>query len=204
MTQIGNNDRGSLIVPDAVAERLTGSCITVLLAQYRPDTDPDAALGALAPLGADLDSGLRYAERRMMEDAYFGSNAMVMMLCCYLGVLFLLICAALLAIKQLTDMADGLPRYRLLQKLGADPRAVGRALWQQIALYFGVPLALALVYTLVLGTQAARTVERSMNLHLTADLWLAFVLLGLVYGGYFLATWSACRRMVREPDRPRP
>lgn len=43
-----------------------------------------------------------------------------------------------------------------------------------------------------------------MNLHLTADLWLAFVLLGLVYGGYFLATWSACRRMVREPDRPRP
>ena len=116
----------------------------------------------------------------------------------------LLICAALLAIKQLTDMADGLPRYRLLQKLGADPRAVGRALWQQIALYFGAPLALALVYTLVLGTQAARTVERSMNLHLTADLWLAFVLLGLVYGGYFLATWSACRRMVREPDRPRP
>ena len=204
MTQIGNNDRGSLIVPDAVAERLTGSCITVLLAQYRPDTDPDAALGALAPLGADLDSGLRYAERRMMEDAYFGSNAMVVMLCCYLGVLFLLICAALLAIKQLTDMADGLPRYRLLQKLGADPRAVGRALWQQIALYFGAPLALALVYTLVLGTQAARTVERSMNLHLTADLWLAFVLLGLVYGGYFLATWSACRRMVREPDRPRP
>lgn len=201
MTQIGNNDRGSLIVPDAVAARLGGDSIAVLLAQYRPETDPDAALAALAPLGADLHSGLRYAERRMMEDAYFGSNAMVVFLCCYLGVLFLLICAALLALKQLTDMADSLPRYRLLQKLGADSRAIARALWQQIAVYFGAPLALATVYTLVLGAQAARTVEQNMNLHLTADLWLAFALLGLVYGGYFLATWSACRRMAREAER---
>ena len=43
MNQIGNNDRGTLIVPDAVAAKLT-KAVNILLVRYKPATSPDAVL----------------------------------------------------------------------------------------------------------------------------------------------------------------
>ena len=71
MTSVGNNDRGTLIVPDAVVHSLTKD-VNVLLVLYRPDADSDAVLQKMIPIGLDDTYGYRYAEKNMMYDMFYG------------------------------------------------------------------------------------------------------------------------------------
>ena len=202
MTSVGNNDRGTLIVPDAVARSLTKD-VNVLLVQYRPDADSDAVLQKMIPIGLDDTHGCRYAEKNMMYDMFYGLNALVSFLCCYVGLIFLLICAALLALKQLTETTDNIYRYGLLQKLGAKKEQINRTLLSQTAIFFAAPLAVAGIFSAVLMGKAMEIVEEFMNIHISTNMVFTVVLFLVVYGGYFLATYLSCKRMVVEHQNKR-
>ena len=202
MTSVGNNDRGTLIVPDAVVHSLTKD-VNVLLVQYRPDADSDAVLQKMIPIGLDDAHGYRYAEKNMMYDMFYGLNALVSFLCCYIGLIFLLICAALLALKQLTETTDNIYRYGLLQKLGAKKEQINRALLSQTAIFFAAPLAVAGIFSAVLMGKAMEIVEEFMNIHISTNLGFTVVLFLVVYGSYFLATYLSCKRMVVEHQNKR-
>ena len=202
MTSVGNNDRGTLIVPDAVVHSLTKD-VNVLLVQYRPDADSDAVLQKMIPIGLDDTHGYRYAEKDMMYDMFYGLNALISFLCCYIGLIFLLICAALLALKQLTETTDNIYRYGLLQKLGAKKEQINRALLSQTAIFFAAPLAVAGIFSAVLMGKAMEIVEEFMNIHISTNLGFTVVLFLVVYGSYFLATYLSCKRMVIEHQNKR-
>ena len=202
MTSVGNNDRGTLIVPDAVVHSLTKD-VNVLLVQYRPDADSDAVLQKMIPIGLDDTHGYRYAEKNMMYDMFYGLNALISFLCCYIGLIFLLICAALLALKQLTETTDNIYRYGLLQKLGAKKEQINRALLSQTAIFFAAPLAVAGIFSAVLMGKAMEIVEEFMNIHISTNLGFTVVLFLVVYGSYFLATYLSCKRMVIEHQNKR-
>lgn len=202
MTSVGNNDRGSLIVPDAVVHSLTKD-VNVLLVQYRPDADSDAVLQKMIPIGLDDTHGYRYAEKNMMYDMFYGLNALISFLCCYIGLIFLLICAALLALKQLTETTDNIYRYGLLQKLGAKKEQINRALLSQTAIFFAAPLAVAGIFSAVLMGKAMEIVEEFMNIHISTNLGFTVALFLVVYGSYFLATYLSCKRMVVEHQNKR-
>ncbi len=202
MTSVGNNDRGTLIVPDAVVHSLTKD-VNVLLVQYRPDADSDAVLQKMIPIGLDDTHGCRYAEKNMMYDMFYGLNALVSFLCCYVGLIFLLICAALLALKQLTETTDNIYRYGLLQKLGAKKEQINRTLLSQTAIFFAAPLAVAGIFSAVLMGKAMEIVEEFMNIHISTNMVFTVVLFLVVYGGYFLATYLSCKRMVVEHQNKR-
>lgn len=202
MTSVGNNDRGTLIVPDAVARSLTKD-VNVLLVQYRTDADSDAVLQKMIPIGLDDTHGYRYAEKNMMYDMFYGLNALISFLCCYIGLIFLLICAALLALKQLTETTDNIYRYGLLQKLGAKKEQINRTLLSQTAIFFMAPLAVAGFFSAVLMGKAMEIVEEFMNIHISANLRVTVVLFLVVYGSYFLATYLSCKRMVVEHQNKR-
>ena len=202
MTSVGNNDRGPLVVSDAVAHSLTKD-VNVLLVQYRPDADSDAVLQKMIPIGLDDTHGCRYAEKNMMYDMFYGLNALVSFLCCYVGLIFLLICAALLALKQLTETTDNIYRYGLLQKLGAKKEQINRTLLSQTAIFFAAPLAVAGIFSAVLMGKAMEIVEEFMNIHISTNMVFTVVLFLVVYGGYFLATYLSCKRMVVEHQNKR-
>ncbi len=202
MTSVGNNDRGSLIVPDAVVHSLTKD-VNVLLVQYRPDADSDAVLQKMIPIGLDDTHGYRYAEKNMMYDMFYGLNALVSFLCCYIGLIFLLICAALLALKQLTETTDNIYRYGLLQKLGAGKKQVNHTLLLQTAIFFAAPLAVAGIYSAVLMGKAMEIVEEFMNIHISTNMVFTVMIFLMVYGSYFIATCLSCKRMVAEHHNKR-
>ena len=202
MTSVGNNDRGTMIVPDVVAHSLTKD-VNVLLVQYRPDADSDEVLQKMIPIGLDDTHGYRYAEKNMMYDMFYGLNALISFLCCYIGLIFLLICAALLALKQLTETTDNIYRYGLLQKLGAKKKQIVRTLFIQTAIFFAAPLAVAGIFSTVLMGKAMETVEEFMNIHISANMVFTVVLFLVVYGSYFLATYLSCKRMVVEHQNKR-
>ena len=199
MTSVGNNDRGTLIVPDSVAATLPKD-INVLLVQYKQGINTSEVLQKMIPIGLDETHGYRYTEKNMMYDMFYGINALVTFLCCYIGLVFLLVCAALLALKQLTETTDNIYRYNLLQKLGAKRRQINRTLYAQTAVFFAVPLAVAGIYSILLVGKGMEIVEEFMNLHISTNVGITVVLFLIVYGSYFLATYLSCKRMVIEQD----
>lgn len=200
MTSVGNNDRGTLIVPDYVVADLEKD-VNVLLVQYKPDVDSNEILQKMIPIGLDEVHGYRYAEKNMMYEMFYGLNALVSFLCCYIGLIFLLICAALLALKQLTETTDNIYRYGLLQKLGAKRRQINRTLFTQTAVFFAIPLTVAGIYSAFLIDKAMIVVEEFMNIHISTNIGLTIILFLIVYGSYFLATYLSCKRIVTEQKK---
>lgn len=127
-----------------------------------------------------------------------GNKILALFLGLYLGFTFLLAAAAVLALQQLSQGADNTGRYAVLRRLGAEEKQVKKSATQQVALAFLLPLALALVHSVV-GMKAANDiiatagrVDSAASSFVTAGVILA------VYGGYFLATALACRRMAKN------
>ena len=140
-----------------------------------------------------------YADSRL--ETYMdmmGSKILVLYMGLYLGLVFLLTAAAVLALQQLSQAADNAQRYELLSKLGAPEGLRRKALVTQVALAFLLPLALALVHSVV-GMKAANDIIATAGRvdSAASSLVTAGVLLA-VYGGYFVATALACRRMAKN------
>lgn len=197
MTSVGNNDRGTFILPDRIISMLEKDA-NVLLIQYKQGTSSDEVLQKMIPIGLDETHGYRYAEREMMYDMFYGLNALVSFLCCYIGLIFLLICAALLALKQLTETADNIYRYGLLQKLGVKRKQLDQTLFSQTIVFFAVPLAVAGIYSTILMQKAMEIVEEFMNIHISTNIIFTVLLFLMVYGSYFLATYLSCKRIITE------
>jgi putative ABC transport system permease protein len=129
------------------------------------------------------------------------SNAVITViayLAIYLGVVFLIASASALAIAQLSETSDNISRYGLLRQIGAEATMINRALFAQILIYFGAPLSLALVHAMV-GIHATGKLVYllgAMNIW-TSSLITALVIV-LIYGGYFWATYSSSRNMIQR------
>ena len=197
MTSVGNNDHGTLIVPDSVVTTLSKD-VNALLVQYKEETNPDEVLQKMIPIGLDETHGYRYSEKNMLYDMFYGINALVTFICCYVGLIFLLICAAMLALKQLTETTDNIYRYGLLQKLGAKQQQINRTLLVQTGVFFAVPLIVAGLYSILLIGKGMEIVEEFMNIHIATNVGLTIILFLIVYGSYFIATYLSCKRMVTE------
>lgn len=198
MTSVGNNDRGTFIVPDYITSSLKKD-VNILLVQYKPGTNTDEVLQKMIPIGLEWETeGYRYTEKNMMSSMYYGSCALLVFLCCYIGLVFLLICAALLSLKQLTETADNIYRYGLLQKLGTDSQLLCGALFKQIAIFFVAPLLLAGIFSAFGTSKITAVVEEFLNMHIATNIGGTVLMFLIVYGGYFIATYLSCKHMVME------
>ena len=126
-----------------------------------------------------------------------GTKVLVVFMGLYLGVVFLLASAAVLALQQLTQAADNAPRYRILAQLGAPENMRARSVDIQVFLSFFLPLALALVHTAVGMTAVNQVIAEVGRVDAASSSAVAALLLLVVYGGYFLATCRASRRLAR-------
>ncbi|MGI5963562.1 MAG: FtsX-like permease family protein [Lawsonibacter sp.] len=186
-----------VVVPDSMAQQLEVRR-QVWSADYAGD--PQQAEAQIQPILEQLqeNAALRVESRISIYTDVMGNKILALFLGLYLGFTFLLAAAAVLALQQLSQAADNVSRYAVLRRLGAEESLVARSATQQVALAFLLPLGLALIHVVV-GMKAANdlialagkvdSVESSV---VTALLLLA------VYGGYFLATALACRRMARR------
>ena len=127
-----------------------------------------------------------------------GTKVLVLFIGLYLGVVFLLASAAVLALQQLTQAADNAPATSswpgwVRRRRDAGP--VGG--YPSIPLLFFLPLALALVHAAVGMTAANAVIAEVGKVDAAASSAVAAVLLLVIYGGYFLATCWGSRRIVR-------
>lgn len=73
-------------------------------------------------------------------EASIGITTIVTFIAIYLGIIFLIASVAILALKQLTESSDNKQRYTILRKIGCDEKMINKALFRQIAIFFGYHL----------------------------------------------------------------
>ena len=167
-------------------------------ANYAGDeTETEEQLMQLLPT-LQSDFYLRVESRLNLYQETMGNKILALFLGLYLGLTFLLAAAAVLALQQLSQAADNAGRYAILRRLGAEEKLVSRSAVEQVALAFLLPLGLALVHTVV-GMKAANDlIAQAAKVDSVQSALVTALVLLLVYGGYFLATSLACRRLALD------
>lgn len=134
------------------------------------------------------------------EEVYESANSMRLMityLALYIGLVLLVTTAAVLAIQQLSETSDALPRYRTLAELGCDGRMLNVSLGVQTAVYFLAPLCLAACHTACAVGVVSSGLLGYFGTDADSAIALAAVMTAVVYGAYLLATFFASRSIMR-------
>ncbi len=199
-------ESGTLIIPDAIAKRCEP--MTALLnANYtKPGEEGDNAFTAeiAALYGKGEDAPRPYTRSSSHYELYMesgGTKLMISYFVIYVGVVFLITCAVVLALQQLSEASDNTERYRLLRRLGAPSKMIDRALFVQILAYFMLPLGLAVIHSVVGIYVVNNAIAQFGNLNALPNIIMAALLFLVIYGGYFLATFLGSRKMIRSRER---
>jgi len=195
---------GLMVVPDRCLSGLTPRRQMVNI-DYAGDKDAvdEAVRSAVAAMGPE--SGLDLEGNYRLDNYYdlMGNKLLVLYLGLYLGFVFLLAAAAVLALQQLSQASDNVKRFRLLQQLGAPEEMRRGALFQQIALAFVLPLALAVLHAAVGMTAANQIIAQVGKVDVARSSAVTALFLLLLYGGYFLATCLGAWNTVKSAGRRR-
>ena len=132
-------------------------------------------------------------------EASKGVASMVIFIAIYLGIIFLIASAAILALKQLTESSDNKYRYTILRKIGCDEKMINKALFRQIFIFFMLPIIVAIIHS-IFGIQFVLKVMSvlSSSEELLPSVILTAIIIGLIYGLYFYATYSGSKRIIKN------
>jgi len=126
-----------------------------------------------------------------------GLRFMITYLALYIGFIFLISTAAILAIQQLSQTSDSASRYRILWKLGCDRSMIFRSLLAQVMIYFLVPLGLALCHCACAISVISDTLFDAMGVSTSGPIAMTAGLTLLIYGTYMIVTYVASRGITR-------
>lgn len=221
------SNTGILIVPDKIASGQTiGS--RVLLVNYNTSADHTAQqidndirrvydLGNLSIEVHTTDEALQktkekskaeeqrpsgvsfsYMTKILIYTSSIGLQAIATFVGFYLGIIFLISSAAILALKQLSESSDNIEKYAALRRLGASNKMLNRALFIQIAIFFVFPLLVGILHSVFGIKFASSIIEVFGSGGLLASIPITASMLILIYGGYFLLTYLSSKRIISE------
>ncbi|MCR2037037.1 ABC transporter permease [Adlercreutzia caecimuris] len=213
------------VVPDEAVEALrseglipTTQILDVMYADNgKTAAENDAALGDIVAASQPLDMGgfdkgtrgagdpyasllwpvSRIITAHEMTDQSAGMRLMITYLALYIGFIFLVSTAAILAIQQLSQASDSAPRYRILSKLGCDAGMIYRSLLAQVLVYFLVPLGLAVCHSACAIGVLSDSMFDAIGVNTFTPIMMAAGLTIVIYGGYMLVTYLAARGIAK-------
>ncbi len=138
-----------------------------------------------------------YTKARIYEDNN-GMTNIVLFIGIYLGVIFLISSTAVLALQQLSEASDSIDRYKSLRRIGVSQKMINKSIFTQVSIYFGLPLVLALVHSVV----AIKVVNGFLTMFNRPDIGgsslVTALIMVIVYGGYFYATYTGYKSTVKN------
>jgi len=116
----------------------------------------------------------------------------------YLGIVFLISSAAVLALQQLSEASDNMERYSMLRKIGVTSKEINKAIIGQVFIYFMMPLSLAIIHSIF----GIKVVNQELLMMGQPSVFIpalfTVLIMVIVYGGYFIATYSGYKRIVKN------
>ncbi|MEQ8153327.1 MAG: ABC transporter permease [Clostridiaceae bacterium] len=193
----------SLIVPDSLLEGVQESS-TIIDLNFKEDNKEKAKSDLTLLLNnfrydggstKDLNFRILGQTREMAYDDSRGLSAIVLFIAVYLGIVFLLSSAAVLALQQLSQCNDSIERYRALRKIGATKGMINKSIFIQVLTFFLLPLALAIVHSYVGITVVNNYLIALGSGSLFKSILVAALVMVIVYGGYLYSTYIAYRNI---------
>lgn len=139
--------------------------------------------------------------KTIIYEASNGLGAMATFIGIYLGLIFLITSAAILALKELSESSDNKERYQMLRNIGVDEKMINRALWRQISLFFLFPLFVAIIHSIV-GIYFSNQILISIGIeNMLPSIAMTSTFFLIIYGGYFIITYFSSKNMIRENER---
>ncbi|WP_182200441.1 ABC transporter permease [Paraliobacillus salinarum] len=189
------------VLPDAVVKDMS-AITTVANLQYDVEKQTaDAAIYQTLETYNDKYQGDLYLlgmTKTLAYESASGTSTTVVYIGVYLGIVFLISSAAILALQQLSEASDNMVRYDTLKKIGVTKAEVNKSIFRQIFIYFMMPLSLAIIHSIfgIIVVNDALAVAGQASV-LVPSLLTAGVIV-LVYGGYFIATYSGYKSIVNN------
>ena len=116
----------------------------------------------------------------------------------YLGIVFLIASAAILALQQLSEASDSSSRYKALKKIGATEKMINKTIFNQTVIYFAMPLGLAIVSSIVGINVVNKFLSLYGNTNIVPTALLTLIILVIVYGGYFYVTYTGYKSIIKN------
>lgn len=137
----------------------------------------------------------------IIYEASIGLGAMATFVGIYLGLIFLITSAAILALKELSESSDNKERYQMLRKIGVDEHMINQALWRQISLFFMFPLVIAIIHSIA-GISFANQILISLGTNsMLPSIFMTITFFLIIYGGYFVITYWSSKNVIQEDER---
>ena len=138
------------------------------------------------------------ATKSQIYEASKGLTTMILYIGLYLGVVFLISSAAVLALQQLSEASDSSDRYKALKKIGATEKMINKTIFTQTAIYFAMPLILAIVSSIVGISVVNKFIALYGKPNIGPTALLTLGILVIVYGGYFYVTYAGYKSIVKN------
>lgn len=193
---------GFFVVPDdAVDESIRAE--SILIANYKATSEEEKEQIEQQVLNLNNhpyaeNTSISASTKIAIYEGSVGLGALVTFIGLYLGIIFLISCAAILALKELSESSDNKERFAMLRKIGTDEKMINRALFRQIAIFFLFPLILAIIHS-IFGIIFCNTLLSSFGSdQLLPSIIMTAIFIVIIYGGYFIITYFCSKSMIRE------
>ena len=206
-----NMNAGIILVPDSFEIKEENTEQYFLAANYNAETEEEK-IELNNVLAGEVDSELfdNLSEKEInlegmtkisLTEASKGLSTIIIFIAIYLGIVFLIASSAILALKQLTESSDNKQRYTILRKIGCDEKMINQALFRQIFIFFMMPLALAIVHS-IFGIKFILSMLAALASpdELLPSIIVTAVIIGAIYGLYFLATYFGSKNIIKEEE----
>ena len=206
-----NDNTGIILVPDSFEVKDENTEQFFLAANYNAKTEQEKAeLNNV--LAGEVDSelfnnlsekGIELEEIKKISliESSKGLSTIIIFISIYLGIIFLIASSAILALKQLTESSDNKQRYTILRKIGCDEKMINQALFRQIFIFFMMPLVLAIIHS-IFGIKFILSMLATLASpdELLPSIIVTAVIIGSIYGIYFLATYFGSKNIIKEEE----
>ncbi|WP_252231217.1 FtsX-like permease family protein [Clostridium sp. ZBS15] len=127
-----------------------------------------------------------------------GESTLIIYVGIYIGIVFLISSAAILALQQLSEISESLERYKSLKRIGVPKKMINKTILVQVFIYFMIPLVLALIHSVV----GIHVVNDYIKFYGKSDIGIASIstvaLILVIYGGYFYTTVVAYKNTINN------
>lgn len=195
-----HSNTGIFIFPDKALEKIKPAH-RLLIANYNANSDEEYQKIEEKISNISVDNvAIGFYTKNSIYDSAIGIGAIVTFIGLYLGIIFLISSAAILALKELSDSSDNKERYQVLRKIGADEKMINKSLFKQIGIFFAAPLLLAIIHS-IFGIKCANLMLSAFGKSgMLTSIILTAILIIIIYGGYFLLTYFSSKRVIKENE----
>ncbi len=193
---------GIFVVPDEVLENMTRET-GILVANYNANDDQGKQKIEDMIIGLDKSSyspntDIQASTKLSLYEGSIGLGAMITFIGLYLGIIFLIASAAILALKELSESTDNKERFRMLRKIGTDEKMLNKALFRQIGIFFLFPLIIAIIHSIFGIKFCLYLLETFGKGELLKSIIMTAGIIVFVYGGYFIITYLCSKNIIKE------